>query len=367
MFLSSRNSRGPARRAGGFTLVELLVVIAIIGILVAMLLPAVQSAREAARKMQCQNNLKQLSLALLNYHETCKFFPPSSHWPNNGATLGTLNNGQLAENWVILILPNLEQQNLYDKFDRKKPIPDPVNMLARSSELDVMKCPTDPYSQKPFKGSSNSGTSNLGDNWGRGNYAANASLGFMTFNSHSQLGGSGSAALPTSKGWQDNRTRGVMGANSSVGIAEIKDGSSNTVLVAEIRAGVTDFDVRGIWAMSGGCPSALWSHGNLGDANGPNSVEINADDTLACDAIRSAVGGDVALQKMRMPCSAGSRPNYQQTARSLHVGGIMAAFGDGHVSWISDYVERSTTESYRAVWDRVMVSSDGDTLSLQSL
>lgn len=355
------------RNARGFTLVELLVVIAIIGILVAMLLPAVQSAREAARKMQCQNNLKQIGLALLNYHETAKYFPPSSHWPNNGSGIGTLNNGNLAENWVILILPNLEQQNVYDKFDRKKPIPDAANAFPRSVQLDAMRCPSDPFGAKPFKGSANSGTTNLGDNWARGNYAANAALGFMTPSGHGQLGGAGSAALPTSKGWQDNRTRGVMGANASIGIAEMKDGSSNTLVVAEIRAGVTDFDVRGTWAMSGGCPSALWSHGYLGDANGPNSNQLNADDTLVCDAIRSAVGGDVALQKMGMPCSAGSRANYQQTVRSLHVGGVFAAFGDGHVSWISDYVETSTTETYRSVWERVNLSADGDPFSLQAL
>ena len=92
------------RKSRGFTLVELLVVIAIIGILVALLLPAVQAAREAARRSQCSNNLQQLSLALQNYHDTHQIFPPAGIRPNH---LG----------WQVLILPFFEQQTLYDAID----------------------------------------------------------------------------------------------------------------------------------------------------------------------------------------------------------------------------------------------------------
>ena len=95
-------SPDPARL--GFTLVELLVVIAIIGVLVALLLPAVQSAREAARRMSCSNNLKQLSLALHNYEDTHKTFPPAG-----------IDSNQMS--WVVLLLPYFEQKNLYDQFN----------------------------------------------------------------------------------------------------------------------------------------------------------------------------------------------------------------------------------------------------------
>ena len=346
-------------RRRAFTLVELLVVIAIIGILVALLLPAVQSAREAARRMQCQNNLKQLGLALHNYHDQHMSFPPSSVWADEG-TISTLNNDKLGPNWVILALPFLEQQNLFNSFNFKQPIPHSDNAVARSTRLSAMLCPSDSgYNSKDFDGSTNSTTNKLGDNWARGNYAANAALGFMTVSSH----GANSAATATSDGWEDSNKRGVMGANVSLSIAEIKDGTSNTLLTSEIRAGVVSFDTRGIWAMSGGCPSALWAHGRVGDANGPNSPQLNADDLLGCDEVRNATGdsGGVKLQKMGMPCSSGSRPNYQQTARSQHTGGIFVGLADGSVRFLTDYID--ITSSPLSIWDRLNASNDGMILS----
>jgi hypothetical protein len=107
----------------------------------------------------------------------------------------------------------------------------------------------------------------------------------------------------------------------------------------------------------------LWAHGRVGDANGPNAIHLNADDLLACDQVRSAVGGDVKLQQMGMPCSAGSRPNYQQTARSLHSGMVIVCLGDGSVRQVSDYVDIVGVNGQMSVWDRLNASSDGVVLS----
>ncbi len=360
------------RRVGpGFTLVELLVVIVIIGILISMLLPAVQAARESARRAQCLNNLKQLALGLHNYHGAYQIFPPSSNW--NGIPAESGNTANLSRNWVISILPFIEQQALFNSFVFSNSsgapvyITDPLNATARGSQLPVMLCPTDRYNSKPFNGTSapSGGTSNMGNGWARGNYAANAGLGFMATNG----GPANTAANPTT--WTTQVFCGVMGANVSQSMEGIKDGTSNTLMLGEIRAGLTSYDCRGVWAMSGACASALWAHGSWGDDNGPNGNQPAADDVIACTDIQNALGGSngvAVLQKMRMACSSGNWPNWQQTARSMHAGGVNIALADGSVRWINDYIDISSgnisaSPPTFSVWDRLNLSKDGQPLN----
>jgi prepilin-type N-terminal cleavage/methylation domain-containing protein len=354
-----RSSASPRSRAG-FTLVELLVVIAIIGILVALLLPAVQSAREAARRMQCQNNVKQLGLALHNYHDTNKVFPPSAQFRDE-SQIDSKTNNQLGPSWVVAILPFAEQQNLFNQFNLSVSITDNSNMIARSTPLPWMQCPSDPNARKAFNGTKNGQTTHLGDYWARGCYAANACLGFMSKSSQ----GSNSGALETGPAWQDQQKRGVMGANTSLAIGQIHDGTSNTILTAHVRAGVTEFDCRGIWAMSGGCPSGLWAHGRItgGDDNGPNAPSQDADDVLACNAIRSAVGDATKLQLLGMPCSSGDWQNFQQTARSPHNAMCFVGMADGSVRTISDYIDIVGSSTMLSTWDRLNASNDGQPIS----
>jgi prepilin-type N-terminal cleavage/methylation domain-containing protein len=167
--LTGANLRRPR---GAFTLVELLVVIAIIGILVALLLPAVQAAREAARRSQCANNSKNLSLAVLNYHEANKHFPVdediyndppddidlrNGQWKGSGAPDPYIDNGLLSgAGWIVFVLPQLEEQALYDQFkpylDKKwygvklgLNKNDPSLRAALASQPSVLQCPSDVF------------------------------------------------------------------------------------------------------------------------------------------------------------------------------------------------------------------------------
>lgn len=127
----------------GFTLVELLVVIAIIGILVALLLPAVQSAREAARRMQCANNLKQLGLGLITHESAKKAFPPGAF----GTDLKWQRFPSHFTNWAIEVLPFIEEQPLYDQYDQTLFNTHPDNLPVLQTRLGVMECPSGPLEQ----------------------------------------------------------------------------------------------------------------------------------------------------------------------------------------------------------------------------
>ncbi|HKD35591.1 MAG TPA: DUF1559 domain-containing protein [Pirellulales bacterium] len=371
------NRRIRRGRRRGFTLVELLVVITIIGILIGLLLPAVQNAREAGRRISCSNNVHQLGLALLGYHTAFGKFPPSSVWRygNNFNTMGIeaqAANGQFYENWVILILPQLENQNLKTQFYTAgtQQIPQlggnavaPAIKAARATQISVMLCPSDSEAnEKLFMGSGSGSTAQLGDNWARGNYAANAALGFMSYNSSIHIATNGEShnynAANLSGDWTNRFIRGVMGANASLRVDDIRDGASNTILVGEIRAGITTFDPRGVWAMCGGCPSALWAHGYHGDDNGPNSISTQGDDVLSCTDIQTAVGGAVPLIRRGMTCAPGGKPNWQQTIRSLHISGGNVCLADGSVRFISDFVELGTADTNLGVWDKLNLSND---------
>ena len=199
----TRSFRVAWRRRLAFTLVELLVVIAIIAIIIALLLPAVNAAREAARASACRNNMRQLGLALNNHHGAKAKFP--AFIISRSGAPSRIADEDKGANWLVRLLPYLEEQALYDKWDKE--IPANQN-IVRSAEIDVLKCPSDPNNRGNL-------CEYAGGGWARGNYGMNVSP--CSFNSMSRETGA-----PSSIG-------GIGGVNFSVRLRSVRDGASKTV------------------------------------------------------------------------------------------------------------------------------------------
>lgn len=338
----------------GFTLVELLVVIAIIGILIALLLPAINAAREAGRRAQCMNNVKQLGLAAINYQETLGYFPWGVSVPKGQDPTTTY---QWGANWVISILPYTENPGLYKSYNPLKPVSDPANAALRAARIPTMLCPSDSfYNSKPYNPVNRSFE---GENWARGNYAANATLERFEKANVTFVG-------PGSPGWSIAWLRGVMGCNESSAMRQITDGAAHTCLLGEVRAGVVPVDRRGVWAQGAAGASLLVGHGATDD-HGPNNTDILADDIAECAEIQTYIDAG-QLAAMDMGCSATVQINNQATARSLHPGGAHICMCDGSVTFISDSINVSTTWAYTVtsrvasefgVWEELMSAGDG--------
>jgi prepilin-type N-terminal cleavage/methylation domain-containing protein/prepilin-type processing-associated H-X9-DG protein len=348
----------PGRR--GFTLVELLVVIAIIGILISLLLPAVQAAREAGRRTQCSNNLKQVCLALLNYEHQNHTFP-------SGMICDPADNpGQTTAfrpNWVVLALPFMEGQSLQRSFDFSVPLSHANNRGPRGTSIPILLCPTDSANNRVLYNSRDPASE--GDNWARGNYAASAGNVFIGGSASDPANPWVSARGADSLQWRDLLRRGVMAVNSAtMDQAGIWDGASNTILAGEIRAGVSAYDRRGTWAMGMAGASIVCAYGSWGDDNGPNACNDDADDIRWAQAW----GPSERLDCMH----AWDGDSNQATVRSLHPNGCNVAFADNSIHFIPNTIETSgvygnANPGFWPIWDRLICSGDRHPLSALKL
>ena len=345
------------KKTSGFTLVELLIVIAIMGVLIGLLLPAVNAAREAARKSNCANNIKQMSLACLSYETTYHLLPPAADFANR--KYNDLKEVNLRANWIILVLPYLDQQALFNEINGmlkqtgvnietnnavSKFDPTVTMKKCRETVIPSFLCPTDSNNRTLFESAMTSFTG------ARCNYGANMGLDYSYY---------------LYERWSNNLKHGVMGPGKSMKTEEIIDGASNTIMLAELRAGVISIDCRGTWALGGAGPSSIAACGYMGDSKGPNSRNNAADDIYGCFKVEQIIDKDHLLI-LGMECSnsdSAEAHNGQATSRSLHPGGVQTAFCDGSVHWISDGISVGTSETDLGVWDKLLLPCDGFSLS----
>lgn len=337
----------------GFTLVELLVVIAIIGILIALLLPAVQSARAAARRTQCKNNLRQVVLGILNFENTEGHLPPGAlHNDPSWEPLKAQQESQLGRDanwratWVTLSLPYFEQGNLYDRYNFDENLYFPENMLVTSTPIEMLRCPSDENSFVNF-------TEDGGDH-AKGNYAA-------CFNRDDAFGVNDHLEPEFRAAFNGVHQYGAE-------LREITDGLSKTVLVSEILTLPSPNDVRGAWSHPAGClftgdkrgieqtrrtdplfNSALYTPN-------ANALDENSQDRPAyCDGdFGSSYEFDPQLR-----CRDGNNdPRANIGVRGRHTGGIHASLADGSVHFIQDGVDPH-------VWGNLLSIKDGNPVFIE--
>jgi len=305
-----------------FTLVELLVVIAIIGILIALLLPAVQAAREAARRSQCSNNLKQYGLGLHNYHDVIKVFPPS------GNQIPGVWNAYPWISWQVRILPYMEQQPVFQSvqsWSQQQPTEvayyeapiGPGGLRARESvTVPYCRCPSDPseafysgWAQTSYSGCLGSQLTPSND----GNCQP-----YTTPNVNYEDPGGQSGHGNTNDA---NQISGMFCRfGMIIGIRDVTDGTANTLFVGEMRPDCHDH--REGW----------WSYNGLGSAHASTACPIN--DPTTCPRATSGYNYP--------NCAAASNWNLSWGFKSMHPGGAQFLLVDGSSRFISETIDYAT-------------------------
>ncbi|MGL4461716.1 MAG: DUF1559 domain-containing protein [Planctomycetia bacterium] len=290
--------QGAARRRRGFTLIELLVVIAIIGVLIALLLPAIQQAREAARRSQCLSNIKQLAIGMNNYIDTHKMFPL------NYSTNVTYGGGDNGKSWLALVLPFVERQDVYDQINFEQPVA-PDNTTVGQIIVKAFICPSDTHNGR-LPNRANIANPGPGLEWAVNNYKAVAGSNWAW--------GSFVVSMPSSRCGDDANGldcgNGVLcrggGRPLNTTPRDVKDGMSKTLIVGE--------------AVPAWCSHTWWFWWN--GATATTAVPIN-----------------FRINKFAEDSFEDWPNNY--SFHSQHVGGAHFGLGDGSALFVSDAVDLS--------------------------
>jgi len=312
-------------RRVGFTLVELLVVIAIIGVLVALLLPAVQQAREAARRMQCTNNLKQWSLATHNFADTNRdFLPLGGMNPAGNPTRVANGQSYYRITWPVFLWPFIEQPALADQYDFNLHFYQQPNMDTHRVFVPGYNCPSDMTNV----------TQAQTDTYWRvmGNYVANYGNTHLHQNANDQ-------AIYTGSPFQTRHMRRL---------SEMLDGTSNTIGFSEILIASPNNlnDNRGDFLNDEGSPGFM-------SITTPNSSSPDQ-----CRACKPSTTDPTHNDYRRMPCTpVGGNTEYRIAARSNHPGGVVVSLMDGSVRFVAETISHE-------VWQAAMSSQGGEPFQL---
>ena len=315
----------------GFTLVELLVVIAIIGALVALLLPAVQQAREAARATRCRNNLKQFGLALQNYHDVHSVFPTGSINSVDGPSAATSPIWA----WSAFILPMIEQAALYNSLEVDKT--QPAQKLQTAPQLfktpiPVFRCPSD-FGPKFMEHTFNTVTDSGGATHGTlvSNYIGNVGA----------IANTDAAAF--ADGPDTTRFTGIFGHRSVVGIRNITDGTSNTILLGE-----RPYFMGRVECAAG---LAFVTRGVAGGINGVHIAQPLAATGRGATIINAPEGRRQTVSNFLISCGIGFASN--------HNGGIYVLLADGSVRFISENINHAPFGTIDSIFERLLARDDG--------
>ncbi len=366
------------RKHLGFTLVELLVVIAIIGILVGLLLPAVQAAREAARRMQCSNNLKQLALACHNYESTFKAFPSRQQGTGYIRNVGQ----RLRLSGFVALLPYIEQTALYNIIDSKNQNPWGNDGAThwQLSYLSTLNCPSDAQNENA------DGDGSTGQYRGRYSYAFCSGDNYET----SVVQPSERTSESLSRQARPITNRGIFGRYSFTKFGQISDGTSNTLFFSE-RSAPTSLRGKGMAAVdASGDPATfiplgcrpLWSGSQYLPTASMFTQDTTpgyrwADGAAAFHAFSTILPPNTAICLIGSPAWQGGGGHYAPgiwTATSEHTGGVNSSYADGSVHFLSDNIDTGNLGlvapksngggfSPYGVWGALGTKASGETVS----